>query len=354
MEYCRLTCRSTKLRNINRGVLHVFERSPKRIFLMNAVLARVRWRDMCIILCGMITMKIILIACGGVNFKPTERITLHTGTAPVKSITSGELPQLERPRIYCILLTNKPNYELKAIHVQNSWARRCTEFSFASDKKHPHLHLLDFKLTKRDTYDNLWAKMTDVYRRRRRHFFIYENLEGLLQSFPSNRSIHLGYLMGDRVNSLFYSGGGGYILSRRALKDIVERGLGFNEKSRKCNTIQGPEDTLLAACAQLVGVAQYDCRDVNRTDIFSNRSPDTLFEHLRFTAPKLLKYSTHWDHFSENQVTTHYVEPAMNYVMEFLVYHVGQLLKQNLLQIPTVYSSKANFICERTYLQRAN
>lgn len=99
-------------------------------------------RNICMVLFGMIVMKftfIIIERCGSIH---VERM-LSRSTEVLFTLDSGNKSQTGRkPRIFCILLTTPANYEKRAIHAQNTWARRCTNWAFISTTKHAKLKLL--------------------------------------------------------------------------------------------------------------------------------------------------------------------------------------------------------------------
>ncbi|KAA0189055.1 Glycoprotein-N-acetylgalactosamine 3-beta-galactosyltransferase [Fasciolopsis buskii] len=315
------------------------------------------------IIFGMITMKSMLIILKGFDSAYVKQLLVHSGNIPYGK--DKELQEYNKPRILCILLTHPGNYDKKAIHTQNTWARRCTNWSFISTTKHSKLRLLEYNQTKPDAYRYLWAKMKDAYKAVYRQvdqydyvfkgdddtYLLYENLEALVSQFSSDQLIHTGLLLRDGKSPQFFSGGSGYILSREALKATVDRGINSNDRTEKCNLADGPEDTRLADCARAVGVAQYRCLESNQTELFFNQDLDYMISrrHLRFTSGR--KPNWRQKSYSQHLVSMHYMNGPMEYVVEFLIYYVGTYLRQELLDDPKVETEMPKFICTRKYPQ---
>lgn len=120
--------------------------SAKSLLISSADSDRVKLlrRKLCMIIFGMITMKSMLIILKGFDSAYVKQLLVHSGNIPYGK--DKELQEYNKPRILCILLTHPGNYDKKAIHTQNTWARRCTNWSFISTTKHSKLRLLgEFK-----------------------------------------------------------------------------------------------------------------------------------------------------------------------------------------------------------------
>ncbi|CAH8586531.1 unnamed protein product [Heterobilharzia americana] len=67
-------------------------------------------------------------------------------------------------RILCYINTHPGNYYKKAIHVHNTWARRCTKHLFISTKPDPVLPIAVLKLPYPEVRMHLWSKIRAALR----------------------------------------------------------------------------------------------------------------------------------------------------------------------------------------------
>ncbi|KAF5406221.1 Glycoprotein-N-acetylgalactosamine 3-beta-galactosyltransferase 1 [Paragonimus heterotremus] len=151
-----------------------------------------------------------------------------------------EPSSMKRPaRILCYINTYSGNYDKKAIHVQNTWARRCDKLWFTSIRKHERLKVLQLNISVSEVKKHLWVKMRAILRRlyeeadHSEYFFktdddtyaIMENLRVELNRHSHNDPFMTGYRWQLRIPYGYFSGGAGYVLSRAALKQIVEKAI---------------------------------------------------------------------------------------------------------------------------------
>ncbi|THD23709.1 Glycoprotein-N-acetylgalactosamine 3-beta-galactosyltransferase [Fasciola hepatica] len=337
-----------------------------RLHPMNVFALRNQCRNLYIVVSGMMTMELLLIIFGGLDSTYVGKSVLHNRRTQFGYEPEDKSNARNKPTIQCILLTHESNYDVKAIHVQNTWARRCTKFSFISKTRHPKLKLLNYNQTKPDAYGNLWAKMMDAYKALYREadqydyvfkadddtYAIYENLEALVGKFSPEDLIQTGRLMRDRTSPQFFSGGSGYVLSRASLKEFVSRGILTHDRPPQCNSRNGPEDTRLADCARAIGVAQLNCLEHNRTELFFNREPEYLVSGRRLHFDRLNKGQLDWSRHTRHLISVHYTGAQMQYIMEFLIYYIGLILNQEILRSPNSEFQAPNYTCTRQYPKR--
>jgi hypothetical protein len=65
-----------------------------------------------------------------------------------------------KPKIFCMITTTYANHETKAIHVKNTWAKRCDGLLFLSSEN--KLTLPSIKICGKDNRDHLWCKVSIV------------------------------------------------------------------------------------------------------------------------------------------------------------------------------------------------
>ncbi|CAH8569708.1 unnamed protein product [Dicrocoelium dendriticum] len=180
------------------------------------------------------------------------------------------IPNQARHKLLCYINTHPSNYEKKAIHVQHTWARRCDKFLFTSTIRHPALSIMLLNLTQPEIRQHLWVKMKVILRELYRqtneydYFFkadddtyaVVENLRVALESYNPSDPFMLGYRWNVLCPGGYFSGGAGYLLSRQALKQIVELGI---DKHPECPTVdEDKEDVKMCLCGLAAGVKLYD------------------------------------------------------------------------------------------------
>jgi len=62
-----------------------------------------------------------------------------------------------KPKIFCMITTTYANHETKAIHVKNTWAKRCDGLLFLSSENNSTLPAI--KICGEDSHDTLWCKV---------------------------------------------------------------------------------------------------------------------------------------------------------------------------------------------------
>ncbi|VDN09403.1 unnamed protein product [Dibothriocephalus latus] len=173
---------------------------------------------------------------GIIYFNKTPKFPPVIMTAPNAVNVSRPFPN---PRILCYVNTIPATYLTKAQHVNRTWARRCTKVLFFSSKAEDTIPVINLNLTKPESRMHLWSKMRKivryVYQYRNDYDYFYkadddtylfaENLADEL----SRRNPDKPFMMGHRFRRFqkegYFSGGAGYVLSRGALKLLVERAI---------------------------------------------------------------------------------------------------------------------------------
>ncbi|CAL8089091.1 unnamed protein product [Calicophoron daubneyi] len=113
----------------------------------------------------------------------------------------------KRFNILCYINTYSENHKTKAIHVKNTWARRCSYHFFTSATDHPDLHIMKINMSVPETHMHLWVKMRAVLRMLYKladkydYFYkadddtyaIYENLEKRLRTYSPAEPFMTGW-----------------------------------------------------------------------------------------------------------------------------------------------------------------
>ncbi|WAQ93655.1 C1GLT-like protein [Mya arenaria] len=214
----------------------------------------------------LITLVIILSGTGYVFTKPSleynevKRHSLRPQKSAEKSVNETE-SLWKSVRVLCLILTSKTG-QAKMAAVNETWASKC-------DKKY---FLFSREINKTDNAEMLFLPVKEgrahltakvryalkyAYEKHRNEFdwflkcdddtyIIMENLRHLLASTDHNKPSYMGFHMKLFVKNGFMSGGGGYVISSRALHDVVR--IGFENGS--CKIDGHGEDVEIGKCLQ--------------------------------------------------------------------------------------------------------
>ncbi|CAH8465496.1 unnamed protein product [Heterobilharzia americana] len=186
-------------------------------------------------------------------------------------------------RVLCYINTVPKTHRKKAVHVKNSWAKRCTKYLFMSSTNDSELLTVKLNLSYPESRKHLWSKMRTilryVYQFRNDYdyflkadddtFVVMENLRSVLSRHNPSDPFMMGYHFPYITKNGYFSGGAGYVLSREALKRIVEQAI---DKHPDCPTYdEDKEDVKMSMCGQPVGVKLYHIVDLNGTFPFTWR-----------------------------------------------------------------------------------
>ena len=196
-------------------------------------------------------------------------------------------------KVLCWVMTMKENHALKARAILHTWGPRCNKLIFMSDAYDPELRSI--KIDTIPGRSHLTAKTMKafgyLYEHELEHYdwflkadddtyVVVENLRFLLMNYSRNQAIFFGYHFNMFLKQGYFSGGGGYVISREALRRFGTR------QPQTCINDGGAEDVQFARCMQALNVRAGDSRDALGRERFHCLGPNS-FIHGKF--PKWLK-----------------------------------------------------------------
>lgn len=201
-------------------------------------------------------------------------------------------------RILCMVTTYPANINKKAVHVKNTWGKRCDRTLFVSTESNSSLPAIGLNIT--ENRNNLWLKTLGAlkYVYKNHHldadwfmkadddtYVIVDNLRSFLKDKNPSDPVYFGRKLKRYVQQGYMSGGAGYVMSQEALKRIVEKG--FHDKSVCPDVEAGLEDVYIGRCMENLGVNAGDSRDDKGRERFHPLLPEVLL------VPGLLR-NTSW------------------------------------------------------------
>ncbi|XP_042888173.1 glycoprotein-N-acetylgalactosamine 3-beta-galactosyltransferase 1-like isoform X2 [Penaeus japonicus] len=270
--------------------------------------------------------------------------TLAKSETPVHSlrqqqheVVTTEADRLAKEaRILCWILTYPGAHDTKAVHLKNTWGKRCDKLIFMSTKENTSLGAVALNVS--EGFYNLWGKTKEALKYVYNHhleeydwflkadvdtYTIMENLRYMLSSYDPNFPIYFGSRLRKFFKEGFLGGGSGYVMSRETLRKFVEKAL--PNKSSCTDGERGLEDVELAKCLLQIGVLIGDSRDSSGRGRFFPLGAGT---HILGEIPQWYKeiafYKPHvgFNGCSDSAIGFHKISPELMYWYEFLLYHV--------------------------------
>ncbi|CAO1369060.1 unnamed protein product [Diamesa hyperborea] len=245
----------------------------------------------------------------------------------------------KKVRVLCWVMTNPKNHKTKAIHVKNTWGKRCNKLLFMSSET--DLELGSVALPVNEGRDNLWDKTKSAFQYVYQNHYddadwflkadddsyvILENMRYMLAQYRASTSLFFGCRFANNNNPEGYMSGGGYILSKKALSKFNQKILNNGDICKGSET--GDEDFEMGKCLQNTTIF-VDTRDEqNQMRFFplsvedhfqANRDPDYwYFQNLYYNVTQ-----GSLDCCSDSVAGLHYIDPKEMYMLDYLIYHVN-------------------------------
>ncbi|KAI6237969.1 N-acetylgalactosaminide beta-1,3-galactosyltransferase [Aphelenchoides besseyi] len=231
----------------------------------------------------------------------------------------GELK--ENVRVLCWIMSG-PNNTHKAMAVNATWAPRCNKYFFVTagnglpsvdlNVTAGRNHLFEkskraFKyLYDTDLNDYDWFLKADDDT-----FVIMENLRFMLLSYSPNDPIYFGCKFESKFKQGYMSGGAGYVLSREAVRRLVE--VGLNDTAKCSQDEEGAEDVQIGKCLEAVNVVAGDARDTNGNLRMLPFEATALVDMSKKKKPGYVKWFYNETLYTYNK----YKEPLSDYAISF-------------------------------------
>jgi glycoprotein-N-acetylgalactosamine 3-beta-galactosyltransferase len=237
-------------------------------------------------------------------------------------------------RVLVWVMTSPQNLDKRTIVVKNTWAKRCNKVIFFSSEDNAAFPTIGLNVP--EGREHLTAKTMKGFRYIYEHFLdeadwfmkadddtylIVENLRYFLSDQNTSEPIFFGHHFKTIVKQGYYSGGGGYVLSKEALRRLGEKG----NDSSICRQDGGSEDAELGLCMERLGVRTANSTDSMDRSRFHCFDPET---HLFGGYPEwYYQYDANGakkgqDSISDYAISFHYVPPEKMLSLEFYIYHL--------------------------------
>lgn len=255
----------------------------------------------------------------------------HTGSDDQKA---REL--YKRVRVLCWIMTNPNNLHGKALAVRTTWVKRCNKFIFFSSVTNSSFPTIGLNVS--EGRSHLTAKTVQAFAYCFKNYgnsydwflkadddtyVIVENLRYFLSHHDPEQPVYFGHRFKQVVKPQgYFSGGAGYVLSRKALQRFVEVGL---RNPLLCRRDGGAEDAEIGKCMQKLEIKVGDSVDTEGQESFH---PFTPIAHLQGNYPPwFFDYAYHKVQSglgccSDYSISFHYMSPADIYLMDYLIYHL--------------------------------
>ncbi|XP_053376738.1 glycoprotein-N-acetylgalactosamine 3-beta-galactosyltransferase 1-like [Mercenaria mercenaria] len=236
------------------------------------------------------------------------------------------------PTILCWIMTSPENLYKKAVHVKNTWARRCNKSIFFSSEKNESFPVVSLNVA--EGKEHLTGKTMQAFRYVFENhldeadwylkadddtYVIFENLQYFLSKHIATYPIMFGHYFAFEKRKYFH-GGSGYVISKEALRIFGN----FGDDPRLCKKDGPSEDIHFARCMKNLGVTFGNSSDERGRSRFHAFTPE---RHIAGQYPNnyynldALGANHGIESISDYPVSFHKVYPQQMYMLEFYAYH---------------------------------
>ncbi|XP_061386497.1 glycoprotein-N-acetylgalactosamine 3-beta-galactosyltransferase 1-like [Musca vetustissima] len=220
-------------------------------------------------------------------------------------------------------MTHPDNHYSRAIHIKNTWGRRCNSLIFMSTQTDATLPSIALpvddgpnslwnktRLALKHIHDNHLNNADWFLRADDDTYVIMENLRMFLYDYSADDPLYFGCKLKRSGQPEFMASGAGYVLSKNALMKFINEAY---DNSEICNELEADENMALSNCLRNINVTFGDTRDEKHLERFIAVSPSHVIPDF-----KMDWYGTEIYHsVNENRYTSedHKAHAEMNEVL---------------------------------------
>lgn len=242
-------------------------------------------------------------------------------------------------KVLCLVVTAPENFNTKTVAVNQTWGKRCSRLLFVSNKKNEFFPLIDFPVPVGKQY--VWGLAKEAFKHVYQYylgtidwivradddtFVVMENLHYLLSKYNPDDALYLGCRFKKDMTQGFMSAGSGYVLSREAVKRLVEQTI--PNKALCADGNEGIEEEEIGRCLENANVTAVDTRDAKGRYRFfpfnmeTHIIPGKIANDSRFWKTIYYPYKTGLDCCSDTAISFNSMDARRMIFMEYMLYHL--------------------------------
>ncbi|CAL1546932.1 unnamed protein product [Lymnaea stagnalis] len=271
----------------------------------------------------------------GSNYSGRSPYPSYTNYLPDNDLEDDTVARQLRQQVRVLVwvMTTPQNLDTKTLAVKQTWGKRCNViiyFSSVTDLDFPTVsldvpegrtHLTGKTMAAfRYIYENHFEEADWFMKADDDTYVILENLRFFLSDKNKEDPIYFGHLFKRNVRQGYYSGGGGYVISKEALRRFGKKAV----NSTVCREDGGDEDVEFGICMEKLGVKTSRSLDEIGRSVFHPMHPEIHILgkfpswHRKYTAGIPQKGFG----VSKYAVSFHYVPPDDMRILDFYLYHI--------------------------------
>ncbi|CAJ0588158.1 unnamed protein product [Cylicocyclus nassatus] len=249
----------------------------------------------------------------------------------------------KKGRLFCFVITTPRYHNDRVLAVNETWLPRCDSGQFFTSEKMdpsiPHSTILS-KLP--DTYEYLFYKVLLAFHYAYNNvsdqfdwyfkadddtYVIMEHMYEYLATLDPSEPYYLGYTLKPYLARGYNGGGAGYVLSRAAVKLLLQRGY----DDRKACPFDYSEDVGMGMCLQNMEIYPHDTRNERGQQRFHTYRPDDMFHGKITDEWHYYRQINGHDWIAPELITIHHLTPDEIRTYDDLLYRMRspQLSKIN-------------------------